>query len=411
MALWRSITVERPGRAVAVCTVTLGALAFTACSSAPEGEVDARGGAGVGASAARGGTGRGGTGGTGGAGGTGGTFTIDGGTSGTGGVDGGSVSPGTGGTGGTGGATPYLSAESGLVSPGIAQAGSCAAANADVGVFCEQIVWNAAPAHRVLYSWTTAEQAAELRQDHVLLTRTETPGLGRGYAFTSIDELAARGSAPENQLLTKLSQELFTKVRYAWPNAWATRMGWPGEDYGDQLLRIVLKPDAWIVVVSDRVGIAVIDLDNNLVPIADAVAHSERIGAVYFYKRDITGNGSFQECSGGYREFIVGNEAMVEEWSLGTAEIRAQIEADAELIERFMTDTRDMPPGIAPEGLNQFAVCSWDSPAQTELDGYVHALSIPSEYYAPLPAELAALADTLRQSLFEPDPLTVKPGG
>lgn len=411
MALWRSVTVERPGRAVAVCTVTLGALAFTACSSAPEGEVGARGGAGTGASAARGGTDRGGTVG---AGGSGGTFTINGGTSGTVGVGGGSVNPGTAGTtpaGGVAGTTSYLSPDSGLVSPGVAKGGSCAAANEEVGVFCEQIVWNVAPAHRVLYSWTTAEQAAELRQDHVLLTRTETPGLGRGYAFTSIDELAARGSAPENQLLTKLSQELFTKARYAWPNAWATRMGWPGEDYGDQLLRIVLKPDAWLVVVSDRVGIAVIDLDNNLVPIADAVAHSERIGAVYFYKRDISGNGSFQECSGGYREFIIGNEAMVEEWSLGTAEIRAQIEADVELLERFMTDTRDMPPGIAPEGFNQFAVCAWDGSAQTELDGYVHALSIPSEYYAPLPAELAALIETLRQSLFEPDPLTVKPGG
>jgi hypothetical protein len=102
---------------------------------------------------------------------------------------------------------------------------------------------------------------------------------------------------------------------------------------------------------------------------------------------------------------------MVEEWSLGTQQIRDQIEADAALIERFMTDTRATPPNIAPAQFNQFAVCSWDGNAQTEVDGYVHALSIPSEYYAPLPAELAALADTLRQSLFEPDPLTVKPGG
>jgi hypothetical protein len=403
MALWKSITVERPGRTLAVCTVTLGALAFTACSSAHEDQGGTKGGAGVGAHAGQGGTGGGGTGGGSGTGGT--LSIINGGSAGSGAA---ATTP-TGGTGGT--LTPYLSPESGLLDPNIAEGGSCATANADVGVFCEQIVWNVAPAHRVLYSWTTAEQAAELRQDHVLLTRTETAGLGRGYAFTSIDELAARGDAPENHLLTKLSEELFTKVRYAWPNAWATRMGWPGEDYGDQLLRIVLKPNAWIMVVSDRVGIAVIDLDNHLVPIADAVAQSERIGAVYFYKRDITGNGSFETCSGGYREFIVGNEAMVEEWSLGTAQIRDQISADATLIERFMTDTRDMPPGIAPKAFNQYAVCSWDGSAQSELDGYVHALSIPSEYYAPLPAELAALADTLRQSLFEPDPLTVKPGG
>jgi len=314
--------------------------------------------------------------------------------------------------GGTGGSpAPYIDPASGLLFTGVGSAPSDQTCDSVATErFCDQTIYNIAPARRTLYSWTTAEQVAELRADPVLLTRTETAGLGRGYAFTAIDALAARGSAPENQLLQKISGELFVKVRYAWPNAWATRMGWPGEDYGDQLLRIVLKPEAWIVIVSDGVGIAVIDMNNQLVPIADALAHSERIGAVYFYKRDVTGSGSFQSCSGGYREFVVGNEAMIEEWSLGTPEIRERILDDAVLIEGFLGDVRAMPSGVDPATFNQAVVCQWDYAASDELGRYERSLSIPSEYYAPLPEALANLSQTLRASLFDPDPLIVRPG-
>jgi hypothetical protein len=277
--------------------------------------------------------------------------------------------------------------------------------------FCPQMMWNVMPAKRVLYSWTTPEQVEELRRDRVLLTRTETPGLGRGYAFTSIDELAAHGTAPVNQLLARVSGELFTKVRYAWSNAWATRMGWPGEDYGDRLLRIVLKPEAWIVVVSDRVGAAVIDMNNEVVPFERALAESHRIGAVYFYKVDIQGRDTFSSCSGGYREFIVGNEAMIEEWSLGTEAIREQLEEDATLIETFLESVRANPPPISPVGFNATVACQWDNSAITELDAYFRCLSMPSENYAPLPAQLAALSEALRAAAFEPDPLVVTPSG
>jgi hypothetical protein len=277
--------------------------------------------------------------------------------------------------------------------------------------FCSQMMWNAAPAKRVLYSWTTPEQAVELRRDRVLFTRTETEGLGRGYAFTSMDELAARGTGPAHQLLARVSGELFTKVRYAWPNAWATRMGWPGEDYGDQLVRIVLKPEAWIVVLSDRVGMAVIDMNNELVPIEQALSESHRIGAVFFYRVDVQGQGTFKSCSGGYREFIVGNEAMIEEWSLGTEQIKTQLETDAGLIEGLLERLRETPPSIAPATFNQSVVCQWDYQPITEVDAYVRCLSLPSENYAPLPLQLAALSDTLRAATFDPDPLVVTPGG
>ena len=392
-------------------SVTLGALALGACQVGAD---DTHGGNDAGRGAMPGAAGAGLTGGTSGTGGSGGSIAITGGSGGSISITGGAGGTVPTGTGGTGGVAPYLSPESNLSFPQIGDAPAEACSSdpaANAWPFCGQSVWNVAPAKRVLYSWTTAEQAEELRQGSVLLTRTETPGLGRGYAFTSIDELAEAGTGPENRLLAELSSDLFVKVRYAWPNAWATRMGWPGEDYGDQLLRIVLKPEAWIVVVSDKVGIAVIDLENNLVPIADAVAHPERIGAVYFYKQDVTGSGSFFSCSGGYREFIIGNEAMVEEWSLGTEQLRDQIEADATLVERFLTMVRAAPTAATAANFNQQVACSWDGPVVDAISSYERALGIPSENYVPLPAALATLAETLRASLFEPDPLVVKPGG
>jgi len=357
-------------------------------------------------SAGRGGAaGRGGSGGAAGAGGS--TIVI--------GV-GGTTPAGSGGASGSAGmaVSPYPSPESGLFPPGIGTPppGSCGATAGTVpALFCDQMVRNVAPAARVFYSWTTREQAEELRRDRVLLTRTETLGLGRGYAFTSIDALAARGTGPENELLARLSGELFTKVRYAWPHAWATRMGWPGEDYGDELVRIVLKPEAWIVVVSDTVGMAVIDQSNGLVPIEEALLHSERIGAVFFYKLDVTGNGSFLQCSGGYREFIIGNEAMVEEWSLGSDTIRNEIEADATRLETLLETVRGKPLNFTPAAFNQSVACYWNNTPGDELSVYAHSLAIPSEYYVPLPEALATLAQTLRATPFGTEPLVVRPGG
>jgi len=165
------------------------------------------------------------------------------------------------------------------------------------------------------------------------------------------------------------------------------------------------------MVVSDRVGIAVIDMSNEVVPIERALAESHRIGAVYFYRMDIQGRDTFSSCAGGYREFIVGNEAMIEEWSLGTEQIADQLEADATLIEGLLESVRASPPAITPADFNATVVCRWDHRPSTEVDAYIRCLSLPSENYAPLPAQLAALTEALEAAVFEPDPLVVTPSG
>jgi hypothetical protein len=93
-------------------------------------------------------------------------------------------------------------------------------------VFYDQIFNTARVARRQLFSWTTPEQAAALRQDRILFSRSERPGLGPGYAFEVIRQIGKFPSASEQgQLAAILGGALFEKARYAWPEPWATRMG------------------------------------------------------------------------------------------------------------------------------------------------------------------------------------------
>jgi hypothetical protein len=287
-------------------------------------------------------------------------------------------------------------------------------------LFGERTLTNAMPARRELFTWTTAEQAAELRAEPVLLTRTEREGLGPGYAMEVLAEL---GSTPPLEsdpmqaqtlaLAALLSGPQFAKARYAWSEPWATRAGWPGESYGDQLVRLVLRPEAWLARYQAG-QLDVVDMDNTPVALADALAHPERLAGVFFVRDSSTGGpqcfGSFRGGDDGYREFIIGNEAMIEEWSLGTSEIRARLEQDIALVQGFLDRVRLCPPAGSPGNWNNHVVCSWTDDAFTsELDAYGGALAIPSANYYPTAPVLAALLDALEASLFEPEPRVVTP--
>ncbi|HEX2873872.1 MAG TPA: hypothetical protein VHP33_21600 [Polyangiaceae bacterium] len=295
----------------------------------------------------------------------------------------------------------------------------CQLVESEAPVFEGRGVSNVTPARRELFSWTTAEQAAEIRAGGVLMTRTEREGLGPGYAMEVLAKLAV-GTPPtdpvwaaEWELAKLLTGPQFEKARYAWSEAWATRVGWPGEDYGDQLLRMVLREDAWLAVYSWG-QLKVVDMNNQDVLVTDAAAHPERLAGVFFVVTGSDGGpscgGSFRSGGEGYREFIIGNESMIEEWSLGTSEIRARIEADAELVRGFFERVRPCPPSRDAHLWNHDVCCSWDSdPYHGELGAYEAALAIPSANYLPQAAPLAALLKALDDSLFEPDPFVVKP--
>jgi len=295
----------------------------------------------------------------------------------------------------------------------------CVPPIAESAVFAASMIADGAPARRELYTWTTAEQAQQIRASSVLLTRSERPGLGPGYAIDVLTRTAGRQptsstEADQIALAKLLIGERFEKARYAWTEPWATRVGWPGETYGDQLVRIMLRPEAWLARL--RYGqVDVLDMNNQPVGMAEALAHPERIAGFYFMNDGEAGgphcSGSFRSGGDGYREFVVSNEAMVEEWSIGTSEIRARLEADLARLEEFLKRIRSCPVQTDAAIWNTNVVCDWPvlPVSFTEISAYEHALAIPSPGYMPSPAAIAGLIDTLQASLFEPDPFVFKP--
>jgi hypothetical protein len=251
----------------------------------------------------------------------------------------------------------------------------------------------------------------------VLLTRRERAEMGPGYAMEALAALGTTtdpGFAADSVALAALlSGPQFSKARYAWPEPWATRVGWPGESYGDQLVRLVLRPEAWLARYQNG-AVDVVDMNNAPVLAADALAHPERLAGVYFVRDSGAGgpgcSGSFRRGDDGYREFIIGNESMIEEWSLGTPAIRARLETDIALVQEFFDRVRPCPPSFDPHSWNIFVVCGWsDTPQQSEIGAYEGALAIPSPNYVPQALPLAALIEALQASLFEPDPFVVTP--
>ncbi len=316
----------------------------------------------------------------------------------------------SGGTGGSSGQTSAGGAGGSSVvgSGGAAIDCNAAALTPEQTPFFYQQVDAYLPTTRVLYSWTSAEQEQDLRTNEKLLTVGEVPGKGRGYAMDMLYEYAA--TAESNSLEAKLT-EIFTEFRYSWPNPWATRLGTPGESYGDRLVRMKLRANAWIARLADWGMVdTVYDVEGNVVPHAQALANPERIAALYFVRERNDGGplcGTFSNGGGGgYREFIVGNAAMIEEWSIGTQEIRERIEGDVAELEALIRVVSKCGMSV-PANFNGSVVCGWGATGVP----YYEALALPSELYAPSVDNIRALLDALEASLFEPDPLTVTPGG
>ena len=236
------------------------------------------------------------------------------------------------------------------------------------------------------------------------MSRTEREGLGPGAAYEYFAQASGTNSLP-----TLLNQERFARARHAWLHPWATRMGWPGESYGNQLLKIVLKPEAWLVQVVRGV-FSVWDLAGNQLDEQQALDDPDRIGVVYFQK-DAFLEGS--DCGtfgsrgrNGFREYILNNPAMIESWSHGTTEILERLQADIALVKEFARRIRACPETLSWERWSGDVICAdFNRSSELERRAYEQALALPSEYYLPQPANMVALIETLEGDLFVPEGL------
>ena len=170
-----------------------------------------------------------------------------------------------------------------------------------------------------LYSWTTDAQVAGLRAGDPLFSKTTTDSGHRGLLF---DVLEARARAGD-PAATLLAGPLFATGRFAWPFLIGARVS--PERYGDSIVAFTLKPEALFATFNARGrGVTFVDAAGKSVPNAAALANPERIGAFFFVNDLNTGQDTIgYRCLGGtlgpgliYREFYLGNLAMIEELSL-----------------------------------------------------------------------------------------------
>lgn len=190
------------------------------------------------------------------------------------------------------------------------------------------LLWRGAPirddlARRTLYTWTTTEQLREIARAGKLLTRGDSRAYGESFFEQYIRGHADAGD-PISQLLV---EPTLRASRWAWPIAWSTR----SKHGGDQLIRVTLRDDAYLLALHDDwEGFHAMTMRGAPVSLDEVRAHPERIAAVYLSRS-------------GYREYVLCSEAMIESWATGTPELAQTIARDAAALEELAHRLRESP--------------------------------------------------------------------
>lgn len=251
-----------------------------------------------------------------------------------------------------------------------------------------------------LYTWTTAEQVTALRRDRRLLVAEGGAGMGPSPYLRGLAAVAERGGAGRELATLLLEHPALRRRRYGWTSPYATTMGLGPVRYGDALIRVVLAPRALLLRFrpGDAEPFVAVDLRGAVVPIAELLADPGRLGAVYHVR-----DGPRDELP--FREYVLCNEAMVAAWSVATPEIRAQVDADIELLTRLAAG----PLAALPESaLRSSSAPAWVSAraGALPLDHWQASLAFDNLRYRPSPGNLAAIVATLRGYDGRGEPLT-----
>lgn len=279
-------------------------------------------------------------------------------------------------------------------------------------IFAKQAVSNQLPVRSELYAQLTDSEVQALKNGGSLLPE---PTMPTTPSTLSVVLNAALNATSTTELRRPLIHELLTRfksTRTLWPNPWALRLiDHPGTQHMNAV-RVVLKKDAWVVRLFEGGPPTIVDVNNGIVSIDDAIAHPERIAAVYYVYDDRTPGNSIAQCESGKRELALGNEAMVEEFSIGTPEILERLNSDIDALTAFFNVARPCASVERGTGtFHTFTVCqTWHFfDASTEYSAYQWALANPVELYKPKTQSLATLIDALQNDRFEPDPFVGTP--
>lgn len=188
-------------------------------------------------------------------------------------------------------------------------------------------------ARRDLYSWTTRSQVAEVRQSRRLLVARANDGPKSPFVWL-VDTLAKKHD-DDGAIAALLARDpRFERRRYAWTAGFATVLGLLEKRYGDELVHVRLRPDTIVLRLDPARSPAFVahDLDDHEVPLADVIADPSRIGAVYHVRRGT-------DVPSPFREYVIVSEGAVLGYGIGTAHVRAEIDAEKRLVRELGTRT------------------------------------------------------------------------
>jgi len=265
---------------------------------------------------------------------------------------------------------------------------------------------------RVAYTWTTAEQIAELRAGGPLFSRSESPQYGPSLFDRAMIAQAAAGE----RWAKLLRQPEYRRARFAWTNPWATLLGWPAESYGDQLIRIELREDAWLAVHAAQAGgCHFVDVYGRRVKAEQVMATPRRLAGVYFIQDRVWARATMGTFVGAgeamYRELVLCNEAMIASFEVGTA---APKEALRRAIAGLGALRRELGKPAAKASVQVWSgtvARRWmtSTPPSAALDAYEAALAFPNQFYQPSDAQLGQLVAALERALGAQPPSLHRP--
>lgn len=201
-------------------------------------------------------------------------------------------------------------------------------------------------ARRTLYSWTSVAQADAILKGGPVLSREESAKHGPSAFDWMLDDAVGKNDA----LATLLFHRGFAKKRFAWPNAFATALGFLGETYGSALLAIELAPDALVLDLASR---TVTTADGAPSSVAELTAHPERLAAVYWIANPPSPN--LPPRGPAFREYVLVNEATIRKVTVGGPTLTALLDDERKLVARVNERVKALPEGREEATLTAFA--------------------------------------------------------
>ena len=204
-------------------------------------------------------------------------------------------------------------------------------------------------------------------------------------------------------------------------------MGWPNENYGDHLVKIVIKEDA-VYGILQHGYLAYYNYAGKELKGDSVKANMDKIAVVFhinersemitsrkrvkknrgtFYRMVEVGKNKKRKLEAPFREFVILNEDMITSYSYGTDEIKSYLQQQTELLKRLRVYLEK----------NKFRQKGWlygryREPIENKIpieDNYFDAICFENDYYLLQAETIGAIIGKMEQVLkLQGEPIQVK---